>query len=125
MQFKGGGVAAHNGLEMSRPASSSIVSKTRFAAAGRVGSIELLGGPTSLCVWEESARSRVVGPVTTFLIFEDEAVRSLPDNTGKAWRRRGKDDLWAEVVDIHDHKVCEAKRAVFLAKQVGNRLARR
>jgi len=33
-----------NGLEMSRPASSSIVSQTRFAAAGRVGSIELLGG---------------------------------------------------------------------------------
>jgi len=32
-----------NGLEMSRPASSSIVSQTRFAAAGRVGSIELLG----------------------------------------------------------------------------------
>src|SRR3990172_4567259 len=28
---------------MSRPASSSIVSRTRFAAAGRVGSIELLG----------------------------------------------------------------------------------
>jgi len=33
-----------NGLEMSRPASSSIVSQIRFAAAGRVGSIELLGG---------------------------------------------------------------------------------
>src|SRR3990172_116706 len=32
-----------NGLEMSRPASSSIVAQTRFAAAGRVGSIELLG----------------------------------------------------------------------------------
>jgi len=32
-----------NGLEMSRPASASIVSQTRFAAAGRVGSIELLG----------------------------------------------------------------------------------
>ena len=32
-----------NGLEMSRPASSSIVSQTRIAAAGRVGSIELLG----------------------------------------------------------------------------------
>jgi len=28
---------------MSRPASASIVSQTRFAAAGRVGSIELLG----------------------------------------------------------------------------------
>jgi len=33
-----------NGLEMSRPASSSIVSQIRFAAAGRVSSIELLGG---------------------------------------------------------------------------------
>jgi len=33
-----------NGLEMSRPASSWIVSQIRFAAAGRVGSIELLGG---------------------------------------------------------------------------------
>src|SRR3990172_551635 len=33
-----------NGLEMSRPASSSIVADIRFAAAGRVGSIELLGG---------------------------------------------------------------------------------
>ena len=33
-----------NGLEMSRPASSWIVSQMRFAAAGRVGSIELLGG---------------------------------------------------------------------------------
>ena len=32
-----------NGLEMSRPASSSNLSWTRFAAAGRVGSIELLG----------------------------------------------------------------------------------
>jgi len=31
-----------NGLEMSRPASASIVSQTRFAAAGRVGSIELI-----------------------------------------------------------------------------------
>ena len=29
---------------MSRPASSSIVSQIRFAAAGRVGSIELFGG---------------------------------------------------------------------------------
>src|SRR3989304_630336 len=36
---------APNGLEMSRPASASIVSQTRFAAAGRVGSIELLGIP--------------------------------------------------------------------------------
>ncbi len=33
-----------NGLEMSRPASSWIVSQSLFAAAGRVGSIELLGG---------------------------------------------------------------------------------
>ena len=33
----------HNGLEMSRPASAWIVSQTRFAGAGRVGSIELLG----------------------------------------------------------------------------------
>jgi len=33
-----------NGLEMSRPANSSILSQTRFAAAGRGGSIELLGG---------------------------------------------------------------------------------
>jgi hypothetical protein len=33
-----------NGLEMSRPASSSNQHYTRFAAAGRVGSIELLGG---------------------------------------------------------------------------------
>ena len=32
-----------NGLEMSRPASAQIVSDIRFAAAGRVGSIELLG----------------------------------------------------------------------------------
>ena len=31
-----------NGLEMSRPASAQSVSRTRFAAAGRVGSIELL-----------------------------------------------------------------------------------
>src|SRR3990170_3605720 len=29
---------------MSRPASASILHQTRFAAAGRVGSIELLGG---------------------------------------------------------------------------------
>ena len=34
---------AHNGLEMSRPASAQMLSETRFAAAGRVGSIELLG----------------------------------------------------------------------------------
>ena len=34
-----------NGLEMSRPASASILRQTRFAAAGRVGSIELLGRP--------------------------------------------------------------------------------
>ena len=33
-----------NGLEMSRPASSWNLCWTRFAAAGRVGSIELLGG---------------------------------------------------------------------------------
>jgi hypothetical protein len=33
-----------NGLEMSRPASAHIVSRIRFSAAGRVGSIELLGG---------------------------------------------------------------------------------
>jgi hypothetical protein len=33
-----------NGLELSRPASSWGVSRTRFAAAGQVGSIELLGG---------------------------------------------------------------------------------
>jgi len=32
-----------NGLEMSRPASASILARTRFAAAGQVGSIELLG----------------------------------------------------------------------------------
>ena len=32
-----------NGLEMSRPASSSLVSQIRFPASGRVGSIELLG----------------------------------------------------------------------------------
>ena len=37
------GAGTPNGLEMSRPASSSIVSQIRFAAAGRVGSIELLG----------------------------------------------------------------------------------
>jgi hypothetical protein len=37
------GLALPNGLEMSRPASSQSVSRTRFAAAGRVGSIELLG----------------------------------------------------------------------------------
>jgi hypothetical protein len=33
-----------NGLEMSRPASAPNLRHTRFAAAGRVGSIELLGG---------------------------------------------------------------------------------
>jgi hypothetical protein len=32
-----------NGLEMSRPARSSILYQTGFPAAGRVGSIELLG----------------------------------------------------------------------------------
>ena len=32
-----------NGLEMSRPASAQIVSRIGFDAAGRVGSIELLG----------------------------------------------------------------------------------
>ena len=32
-----------NGLEMGRPASSWNLSSTRFSAAGRVGSIELLG----------------------------------------------------------------------------------
>jgi hypothetical protein len=38
------GIEAPNGLEMSRPARSWNLSQTRFAAAGRVGSIELLGG---------------------------------------------------------------------------------
>ena len=38
------GSSRDNGLEMSRPAGSSILHQTRFAAAGRVGSIELLGG---------------------------------------------------------------------------------
>ena len=43
-----------NGLEMSRPASSSSLHYTRFAAAGRVGSIELLGRPGvagEVCLW--------------------------------------------------------------------------
>ena len=35
--------ATPNGLEMSRPASSWKLSQARFFAAGRVGSIELLG----------------------------------------------------------------------------------
>jgi hypothetical protein len=34
---------APNGLEMSRPASAQIAARIRLAAAGRVGSIELLG----------------------------------------------------------------------------------
>src|SRR3970040_2111226 len=38
----GGGLWAPNALEMSRLASARIVSRIRFAAAGRVGSIELL-----------------------------------------------------------------------------------
>src|SRR3990172_4854792 len=48
--------ALPNGLEMSRPASSSIVAQTRFGAAGRVGSIELLGGPVYCrgLTWEVS-----------------------------------------------------------------------
>jgi hypothetical protein len=37
-----------NGLEMSRPASSSNLHYTRFAAAGRVGSIEVLGSANPL-----------------------------------------------------------------------------
>src|SRR3990170_7897712 len=41
-----------NGLEMSRPASSSILHQTRFAAAGRVGSIELLGCRVIISVCE-------------------------------------------------------------------------
>jgi len=40
-----------NGLEMSHPASSSIVAQTRFAAAGRVGSIELFGGGHAAAVF--------------------------------------------------------------------------
>jgi hypothetical protein len=40
-----GGQLPPNGLEMSRPARSWILHQTRFAAAGRVGSIELLGRP--------------------------------------------------------------------------------
>lgn len=38
-----------NGLEMSRPASAAILHETRFAAAGRDGSIELLG--SALLSW--------------------------------------------------------------------------
>ena len=37
-----------NGLEMSRPASAQIVSRIRLSAAGRVGSIELLGAEAGL-----------------------------------------------------------------------------
>ena len=37
-----GPIRLPNGLEMSRPASASILHQTRFAAAGRVGSIERL-----------------------------------------------------------------------------------
>ena len=40
-----------NGLEMSCPASSSNLHYTRFAAAGRVGSIELLGARLSASYW--------------------------------------------------------------------------
>jgi hypothetical protein len=43
--------ATPNGLEMSRPANSSILHQTRFAAAGRVGSIELLGGSAQLLLF--------------------------------------------------------------------------
>jgi hypothetical protein len=39
-----------NGIEMSRPASSSNPHYTRFAAAGRVGSIELFGGGKDLVI---------------------------------------------------------------------------
>ena len=49
-----------NGLEMSRPASAHIVSQTRFAAAGRVGSIELLG---SLGLDTEKASNEAGGEV--------------------------------------------------------------
>ena len=44
-----------NGLEMSRPASAHIVSGIRFAAAGRVGSIELLARREKV----DSAKERV------------------------------------------------------------------
>ena len=41
-----------NGLEMSRPASAQIVARIRFAAAGRVGSIELFGGGMTVLLGE-------------------------------------------------------------------------
>jgi hypothetical protein len=41
----------YNGLEMSRPASSSLVAQTRFAAAGQIGTIELFGGGHAAAVF--------------------------------------------------------------------------
>ena len=46
------GLGPPNGLEMSRPASTSNLQYTRFAAAGRVGSIELLGRSQRLGLFE-------------------------------------------------------------------------
>ena len=49
-----------NGLEMSRPASASILARTRFAAAGRVGSIELLGAvQVSTSHWWGASGSKI------------------------------------------------------------------
>ena len=46
-----------NGLEMSRPASAWIVPQKAYAAAGRVGSIELLGGRKTRPMWSEVFRA--------------------------------------------------------------------
>ena len=45
-----------NGLELSRPASTRIVPRNVWAAVGRVGSVELLGG------WQETALDGVKRP---------------------------------------------------------------
>jgi hypothetical protein len=41
----------YNGLEMSRPASSSLVAQARFAAVGQIGTIELFGGVYATAVF--------------------------------------------------------------------------
>jgi hypothetical protein len=52
---------APNGLEVSRPASSQSVSRTRLAAAGRVGSIELLGRQPSRVLAKRRPPCRLEG----------------------------------------------------------------
>jgi hypothetical protein len=68
---------------MSRPASASIVSQIRFAAAGRVGSIELLGG-SDIDLRKASWREGGSGSINLLarLGFEDKAAIWLDEMRG-------------------------------------------